>query len=393
MSQPYYCYQLNSCSSCAGVTSTYNGLCGWCSYNNQCTSTSSCNGGSIVNSNSCPVNPTTVATAWSAADALGTLSIGVLAVIILAVLIFSPVEKLCGRRAVSTISTVQPRADTVFTLFVASTLQWLGVCLILAAPIAPWIIVVSDPYDYLYANAFNAYNCQIASPGNTFSGCFVQPLDAFTQMGADTNIAGFVNSGQALGGLALAFAVSLLIPAALMTSVATYRLSLLENFGVLPYTVGCSLASLTVVQMLAWPGFVVTSILWFCALALCSKVVTSYPMIGSGSTSSSFLPGEVLLGLGIAFTAVGLIIVSIIARREARIRGVGCNMGGCCVLTVEASSQESWEKSTGLLNGDENQQFPSSAPQQSRESPGLRGEKQFAPSTPVPVFMKAKSKY
>ncbi len=177
-SQPYTCSNAgSSCSSCAGVISIYDGVCGWCSYYNQCKPTLySCygNGVPITNINSCPVNPTNIVTAWSAVDALGTLSIGVLAIIILAVLIFSPVEKLCGRRAVS--SPAQPRAATVMTLFVASSLQWLGLCFLLAAPIAPWIIVVVGPYSYYYANAFSAYNCQISSPDSTFSGCFVQPL-------------------------------------------------------------------------------------------------------------------------------------------------------------------------------------------------------------------------
>jgi len=222
--------------------------------------------------------------------------------------------------------------------------------LILAAPVAPWIAVVPDPYSYLYVTAFSLFQCQIASSQNSFSGCYIQPLKSLSQgQFGYSDISGFVNSGQALGGLAITFTVGLLFPAALMSSVATYRLSLLEKYGVPPYTAGCSLASLSVAQSLGWAGFGLAAIVWFCALGLCNNVITAYPSISGATPNFSNLPGEVLFGLGVTFTAVGASLVSVVARRETLIRGVGCNGGGCCNISVEEGHGGAFRESTALL--------------------------------------------
>jgi hypothetical protein len=240
--------------------------------------------------------------------------------------------------------------------FAASTLQWLGVCLMIAGPVAPWIVTApGGPRDYLYVNAFNVYNCRTASVA---SGCEVTSLSSFIDYG-DTKLTDFVNRGLALGGVALALSVGLLIPSALMTSVATYRLSLLERFGVPPYTAGCSLASLTVVQVLAWTGFGLSFIVFISALALCGNVISTSPNFNGDALSSANLPGPVLFGIGLALTLVGVAIVSFIAKLEARILGVGCNRGGCCdIIEEENRGPQKFRDTSPLLSRNRSQAAP-----------------------------------
>jgi hypothetical protein len=355
MSQQY-CFSFRSCSTCAGATATNDGACGWCSRYGPCTpaSSTSCNGYApdALTPSACPPIPAAATAAWSSADALGTLSIGFLAIALLAILVFSPVERLCGRRAASAPS-VQPRATSVRILFAASSLMWLGVSLLLAAPAAPWIIEASQAFEYFYVNAFSYNFCRTGSsqsgdfPPAGVTLCVVQPLDYISAQSDDA--VGYVNSAKALGGLALVFTVALLLPAALMASVAAYRMSLLERFGTPPYTAGCSLASLAVAQALAWTGAALAAIVWFCALALVDRVVTKLgPSVSLGTTN---LPGEVLCGVGVACTAVGAALVSVVARWEARILGVGCNGGGCCKISFEAAGGEAPRETTALLDG------------------------------------------
>lgn len=316
-----------------------------------------CSGGSPPDAlapGSCPPIPTAATAAWSFANALGTLSIGFLAIALLATLIFSPVERFCGRgRAATSTFPVQPRAASVRTLFAASSLMWLGASLLLAAPAAPWIISIAGAYESAYVTAFSYFNCETGNGGGGGfppvgeTWCISEPLQYIAALSPDE--AGYVNSGQALGGLALALTVALLLPAALMASVAAYRLSLLERFGTPPYTAGCSLASLAVAQALAWTGASLAAIAWFCALALVDKVVAKLGPAYSLGTAN--LPGEVLCGVGVACTAVGAALVSVVARWEARILGVGCNGGGCCKITFEAAGGEAPRETTALLDG------------------------------------------
>lgn len=331
---PTYCSDASTCGACAGAVSKYDGPCGWCDSYGSCQSVSSsyCGGRSLTtNAGSCPVPLTVEAAAWSSADAMGTLALGALATAATAVMAFSPIERACGRRAATTPAPgTEPSAATIGFTFTGSALLWTALSLLLAAPAAPWITSVRGTAGYYYATAFTINTCSKFSPDSSTYACQTIPLAVYADGDSElgSKLLTKVNEGTTLGAFSLVFAIGLLFPAALMSSLATYRLSMLARHGEAPYSTGCSPANLAVAQTLAWAGAGLMSLILLLALALCKTLVDNE--LKSLTPTYMNSPGAVLLGLAVGAALAGAALLNAAARAAKEITGVGCNGGGCC---------------------------------------------------------------
>lgn len=138
--------------------------------------------------------------------------------------------------------------------------------------------------------------------------------------------------GLALGVVAYTVLIGLLLPSAVLTSIATYRFSKSTKHGTPAYTSGCSPASLFVAQLLGWPAFSAFAIVAFIAISVCSAAAVK--------TRSQFegLPGIVAAMVSVTLLLLGLILQAIVARALKDVRGVGCNSGGCCCAADSAAN-------------------------------------------------------
>jgi hypothetical protein len=105
--------------------------------------------------------------------------------------------------------------------------------------------------------------------------------------------------GLALGVVAYIVLIGLLLPSAVITSIATYRFSKSTKQGTPAYTSGCSPASLFVAQLLGWPAFFTFSIVAFIAISVCSTVATRIKSQFDG------LPGIVAAMVSVALLLLG----------------------------------------------------------------------------------------
>jgi hypothetical protein len=333
--EPDSCSSISTCSSCAGADARYEQYpCAWCPDYNGCVPSNSgyCNGRQTVSSpRDCPVPLTVQVAAWQSSDALGTLAIAGVAVVTLAVAAFSSVERACGRRASD--GAALAREWGVAPVFAGAALLWTSLSLLLASPAAPWITALEGQQSYYYTTAFATFTCsQDTSVEPPTHVCQSLSLSYYKRDGltGSQNLSLKITSGQVLGAFGLIFALGLLLPAALMASIATYRLSMLRRYGEAPYTAGCSLASLAVAQALAWTGFALTCVVWFAALGLCRSLVENDLKYVGSSITYAASPGSVLMALAAAAALVGAALVSAAARATRDVLGVGCNRGGCC---------------------------------------------------------------
>ena len=139
--------------------------------------------------------------------------------------------------------------------------------------------------------------------------------------------------------------IGMLFPCAVMVSVASYRVSNAAKYGVAAYTSGCSAASLLVAQLLGWPAFTVFSICWFVALSLVRMVVSDFGqffcLAQNGNTpllAYANMPGTVAAGLSFMLQLTGLATTAYVSTVLKKMRGVGCNSGGCLSLSAVVES-------------------------------------------------------
>ena len=141
-----------------------------------------------------------------------------------------------------------------------------------------------------------------------------------------------------------------------MASVAVYRLNKFAKYGIPPYTSGCSPASLSVAQMLGWPSFAIFSIVFFCAISICSSAASKASSFSFGNVQYNLMPGSVAAGVSVAFQLIGCVLMSVVAYALKSMHGIGCNSGGCCKLTlnngrlaIQGEQEKIISQSTSLL--------------------------------------------
>ena len=164
--------------------------------------------------------------------------------------------------------------------------------------------------------------------------------DGFLGGGAAVTDIQYIEQARALGAVGFIAGIGLLLPCALMASVAAYRLRRFEKTGIPPYTSGCSPASLAVAQMLGWPALFIFSIIAISATSLCSTVknlLNTYAgnFLSGGTAEFILMPGPVAAGVSLMFQLLGLILLAVVSRALSSVHGVGCNGGGCCRLAVD----------------------------------------------------------
>ena len=308
----------------------------------------SCNGEPPARSISiCPAPPTAAEAARPLFPPYWVVGLAVVAVGVTAVLSYSPLEKLCGEKEVPSSLSHSGVGCSHHLLFLSCCFLWFGLSLGLAAPALPWLVVVASPTNTLAASAFYTFNCfqdSSPSPASTQAptACFqlttAQFLNNFNSRPALAADLAYAQNGLALGTVAYIVSLGLLLPCALMTSIAVYRLHKLARYGTPPYTSGCSPASLTVAQMLGWPSFAVFAIAFFLAIYLCATVadkLNTQKYFGQSTVEYRLMPGSVAAGVGFALQLVGLALQAVVARALSAVKGVGCNNGGCCRLALD----------------------------------------------------------
>ena len=339
--QPQACYSYRSCSSCiaAGCYAYVSGECA-----GSCTdrSTDSCSGvAPTKNAGSCPAPPSNAALAGSRSSAAGVVGLGAAAAALTAFFTYAGLERFCGQKAEA------PAAAPFRTwlLFAGSSFLWLGLALQLASPLLPWMAcsyaIGSDGAYFTIANAFSLQGCERANNGDTvcqewlsWSDYLVLLASQDYSFGVPQDARALMAEAQALGTYSFVFATALLSPAAVMVSVAVYRLQRYNTSGIAPYVSGFAPASLFVAQLLGWASFGVFCVLWWSALLLCSTVATKYTGNCSNGFSYNNLPGEITAGVGFSLQLAGLAAVAIEARALKDVPGVGCNTAGCARLKM-----------------------------------------------------------
>ena len=323
------------CATCLSDTNcAYFASCGFCT---SAANAGTCNGEPATQTpSSCPTSPTAAEVARPLSSAYWLVCLGVLAAGVTAVLAYAPLEHLCGQKVTSS----HPGFGvTRHVLFLSSCCLWLGLSLGLAAPALPWLVAPGIRGSSA-ASAFLVFSCQ----DGFFIDCLQIPLTSYLKMDATSSLhasdadLAYIRNALALSSIAYIVIAGLLLPCALMTSVALYRLHRLARYGTPAYTSGCSAGSLSVAQMLGWPAFAVFAIAFFCALSLCAsaadKLTASQNFTGGATVENRLMPGSVAAGLSFALQLAGLALQAYAARALSSVSGVGCNSGGCCTLRL-----------------------------------------------------------
>ena len=326
------------CATCLGDPNcAYFRSCGFCT---SAANAGTCNGEPATQTpSSCPVSPTAAEAARPLSSPYWLVCLGVLAAGVTAVLAYAPLEHLCGQKVVA--SSHPGFGVARHVLFMSCCCLWLGLSLGLAAPALPWL-VAAQIRETEAASAFSVFDCQLQGDSSTV--CIQIPLTSYLNMGASSYLhpsaadLAYVQNALALGSIAYIINAGLLLPCALMTSVALYRLKALAKYGTPAYTSGCSAGSLSVAQMLGWPAFAVFAIAFFCALSLVAsaadKLTSSQFLSGGATVEYALMPGSVAAGLSFALQLAGLALQAYAARALSSVSGVGCNSGGCCTLRL-----------------------------------------------------------
>jgi hypothetical protein len=308
---------------------------------------SSCNGEPPSrSSSSCPTPPTAAEAARPLSPPYWVVCLAVVAVGATAVLSYSPLEKLCGQKEAPPSPSHSGVGCSHHLLFLACCFLWFGLSLGLAAPALPWLVVVTRPGSTMAASAFYTFICfqdsgaslSTPAPSVCQQVTTAQYLNNFNSRPALAADLAYAQNGLALGAIAYTVSLGLLLPCALMTSIAVYRLNKLARYGTPPYTSGCSPASLAVAQMLGWPAFAVFAIAFFLAVSLCATVadkLNSQNFFGLSTVEYRLMPGSVAAGVSFALQLVGLALQAVVARALSEVKGVGCNSGGCCRLALD----------------------------------------------------------
>jgi hypothetical protein len=199
------CYNNLTCGECIKSAD-----CGWCPGSGTCIDyiTGYCYGNRAL---SCAVFPSPAAAAWSHADALGTVAIGVISILVLALLTFTAIESRCGQFKTDLpalrLRLPRPTQTSIRVLFVASAALWMGLSFALAVPALPWLAGTDITGSTVATlNAFSFQLCPRTS-NNDVSFCYTINLrdfitEALKRNPADYEIAmGFVDKAAALGGL------------------------------------------------------------------------------------------------------------------------------------------------------------------------------------------------
>jgi len=145
----------------------------------------------------------------------------------------------------------------------------------------------------------------------------------------------FFRNALLLGAFGYVTTIGLLFPCAVMTSIALYRYNRYIKYGIPAYTSGCSLASLSVAQMRRWPSFIIFIIVIGCGVRLAATVVKVLSV-----RAFPDIQFFVAAGVSIFMQLLGLILVSISSRALRNVKGVGCNSGGCCRLSIDSHEDE-----------------------------------------------------
>lgn len=329
-----YCYFFVKCEICS-------------------TSTNACSESPITSPNNCVANrswPTVTQLATSRSSIYGVLGIGLAAIIILTIISYSPIEEICGLKVTPTFNGF---GCTSYMLSFASCFLWLGLSLSLATPSLPWLASFTPTNDYqqnvYFASAFMYEFCVIDNDTLEIATCpsayvFSEIVSSstssvFSSAFSSTEFSYFRNA-LLLGAFGYVTTIGLLFPCAVMSSIALYRYNRYIKYGIPAYTAGCSLASLSVAQMLGWPSFIIFIIVIGCGVQLAATVVKVLSVRAFPDIQFFAMPGSVAAGVSIFMQLLGLILVSISSRALRNVKGVGCNSGGCCRLAIDAYEDE-----------------------------------------------------
>jgi len=341
----------NDCKTCVSSSSYcyYYIQCGYCTSS----SSSPCQGEFPVrNCPPPPAWPTVPQLAASHAPVYGILGLSALAIVCIAIMAYSPIEQICGQKVSP---TFQGYNCSNHLLFFAACFLWLGLGLGLAAPALPWIVSFS-PSSSTYSSspaffitAFAIDQCSVDSStfnvvcinGYTFSEILAPKEGNNIFVTPTSTELSYVQNALLLGSFGYVVSVGLLLPCAIMTSIALYRYNRLIKYGIPAYTSGCSLASLSVAQMIGWPAFAIFIIVIGSGVQL-SSTVTKYLRANGSFSNAEYIamPGSVAGGVSIFMQLVGLALVSIAAKVLQKLKGVGCNNGGCCKLAIADDDED-----------------------------------------------------
>jgi len=345
------CYA-TSCGACLAPT---NVGCEWCASAQACevaSPFSPCAGAAlpVTDPSACPapVAPDSALTvALRHARPLGALALAAPALLLLFVFACTPAERACGIRAPPAAPAHRPAALAVGALFAASAALWVGSLLFAVSPSLLSVVAVTVARDdgsmsYAAASASLFYQCA-HRPGDGSDLCDLIRSTDYVDASSDvpTQVVAFVDAGAQIAVAAYAVVAALLFLPALMTGVATVRVSNLRRYGVPAYLGGCSPASLPTALAVGWTGFVVAAVV----LAVAENTASRAADYGAAQMSFSdvkFLgmPGLLAMGASVALLGLGLGLATAASCALARVEGVGCNGGGCCRLRLDVGAPD-----------------------------------------------------
>jgi len=266
---------------------------------------------------------------------------------------YSPIEQICGSKVSP---TFQGYNCSNHLLFFAACFLWVGLALGLAAPALPWIVsfsTSSSTYSSQPAFFITAFSFEVCSVYSLTFDIFCLNRYTFSEyltpneggnnifVTLSSTELSYVQNALLLGSFGYVVSVGLLLPCAIMTSIALYRYNRLIKYGIPAYTSGCSLASLSVAQMIGWPAFAIFIIVIGSGVQL-SSTATKYLRANGPFSNAEYIamPGSVAGGVSIFMQLVGLALVSIAAKALQKVKGVGCNTGGCCKLAMANDDED-----------------------------------------------------
>jgi hypothetical protein len=263
-----------TCSSCLAPQDPN---CVWCPTSLECQYTyntpASCTTTPVENPQLCPaIAPASALTlSLHHAQPLGVVVLVLPVLILLFVFSCSPVERACGIRAsLSSVSAYRPSVFVIVLLFLASSLLWLGSLLFVASPSLVWLLSIQTldfPSDgavnYVAASAFYFLQCaHLPAISSSSDSCDILQLGDLVNTNSyiPSQVVSFVDSSTTIGIVVYCASAVLLLLPALMTSIATVRVSKLRRYGVPAYLGGCSPASLAVAFSLGLLGFITAAV-------------------------------------------------------------------------------------------------------------------------------------
>ena len=292
---------------------------------------------------------------WDYAPGLGFLSIAALATIMLSVFVWTPVERTCCKQRTMhapAVTALLPVLSSLTKLmFFAAIALWWAAALMIAAPVVPWLnfsITFTSGYEthlstssYIEVASLMFFtDCLPSRYCNSFS--MLELISESKNIYHRPQWEGSYFSGFiAVGSLTYVVLIALVLPAAIFSTVAAYRLSKTARYGtpLAPFTGGASCVNLRLTFMLVVASAVLTAVLFAAAQSLATMYALSRDphFYTSFDTIWTAQPGSFALGFSVLALFIACVLLSVASTRAAAAKLPQYGEGYSCCAPAPAS--------------------------------------------------------